>query len=814
MSHSPPSQLPMSPPSASTDSAGSSLSVDESWPEDNLGRYGHSITPEETIAEEDYTVHLPLRISRTSENEAYVDMSLSGKHVNTSPTASSSSITSGTPSTDIRFAELPLERVISYFGPSEEDLNGERPARAYSVGSRPEHVSNSVNNVEQHNKTYEKSRERALSVGSKGLKKPSRIFHHHTTYQPSGVKSSSAPILVNSRTHSSLDPMDDLMEIDFSKKKDANTSGYVEMKPGKPNSGYVEMKPGIRQNSLSKAVDECPYIDMRPGTSPTRLPVTHFEHIGSNTSQDYMDMDPKRNRNAIKPSSSPLMSSLSPTIETKDGYMDMNFSKHRPERLSYSSDLYSLSSGKNSSSSSPLHPQESPPSMDYMDMNYRSRTSSSSKKQQTIPVTSVVNDGYVEMSLGNKSGHQRQSSLDSAKISPDYTNMSLGSAKKEHRPSKKEKAKSQPIQIQNNTNQSTKCSKGSSPSSPMCGVYYPRKYSTGTSPNMMLPLSSSGSPYSSLTRQHSRKNSTLRRDSRDSSSSSINTPSSSSTIFPISLNSPSSPVKPPTKTESTVLKVPAGVLNVRYNNDDYAMMDSKCDFSGRNFENKRDVDGKKDVDYKKCSTGSDYVNYNPVKNKIIQERIESGDYAIMKPGCPIGMNQTSTTKKLVENIENCFRPISTTSDNQDYAMMAYFNSSSSSSPCCETKENHQENKCQQRPSSVSSEKSNLSRPSSTSSDVGSTTSTIIGMNSRPSSSNSDKIIIKNNNTDVLHYASLDLVKNPEDDTSKSPTSNTLINDDNIRSSTPSHIMQQQQQQQQQQTGCTYADIDFVKSEGK
>ena len=48
---------------------------------------------------------------------------------------SSCSLTSGTPSTSMRFSEFHLEKVTSYFPPCE--LEGRHP-RAYSVGSRPE----------------------------------------------------------------------------------------------------------------------------------------------------------------------------------------------------------------------------------------------------------------------------------------------------------------------------------------------------------------------------------------------------------------------------------------------------------------------------------------------------------------------------------------------------------------------------------------------------------------------------------------------------------------------------------------------------
>lgn len=782
---SPPIQPPMSPPSASTDSAGSSLSIDEPWPDDaSVIRFGHSITPEETIAEEDYTIHRPLGNATSpllsylpmgpiKTDESYVDMSPGGgKHINTSPTASSSSITSGTPSTDLRFSEYPLERGYSFFPPSEEDLNNERPARANSIGARPDPSKNNAPKMDLHNKFTDNSRVRAFSVGSnKNRKVHTRILPPHTHAVP-GVKSSSAPILLSSKNYNSLDPMEDLMEIDFTRSSNLNTSGYVEMKPGRANSGYVEMKLGSRQDSLSKTPDNCPYMDMRPGSSPTRHPLNlispQTENAPTVTSQpDYMDMDPRRNKHIAKPSTSPSLSTLSPSNDAKQGYMDMSFNKNRPDCITFANEPF-YSSCKNTLP--PYQPHESPSSIEYMDMSFRPRTSSITKNKPQ-------NDGYVEMSLGSqKSGHQRQSSWDSAKITSDYTNMSIGSSKKERKPSKKDKTKSQPIQIQNNTNQVPKLS---SPSSPMyASLFGGRKHSTGTPPKMYLPLSTS--PWSSLPRQHSRKNSTSRRDSKDSSSSSINTPSSSSTIFPISLNSPSSPVKQLTTNthDPVVLKVPASVLNIKYTVDDYTMMD----FDKRSSTN----------------SDNDYVNYNPVKNKVIQQKIESGDYAIMKPGIPV--NQTKLLNKPLTTSQNSFRPIT---DNQDYAMLEP--SQSSSSPCCDAKENHLENKCK-RPSSVSSDsnKSNLSRPSSTSSDIGSTTSTIVGINSRPASSNSDRI--KHNIEGQLHYASLDLTstKNDDDESLKSPKLK-LQDESNVRPSTPSQV--------QTPFVCTYADIDFVKSEG-
>ncbi|KMQ95780.1 insulin receptor substrate 1-b [Lasius niger] len=52
---------------------------------------------------------------------------------------SSCSVTSGTPSTDLRFSEYHLDKVTSFLTPGE-DLQA-RPTRAYSVGSRPEQAN-------------------------------------------------------------------------------------------------------------------------------------------------------------------------------------------------------------------------------------------------------------------------------------------------------------------------------------------------------------------------------------------------------------------------------------------------------------------------------------------------------------------------------------------------------------------------------------------------------------------------------------------------------------------------------------------------
>lgn len=78
-------------------------------------------------------------------DDGYVDMDPVNSHNGHFPDdmsqndGSSCSVTSGTPSTDLRFSEYHLDKVTSFLTPGE-DLQA-RPTRAYSVGSRPEQAN-------------------------------------------------------------------------------------------------------------------------------------------------------------------------------------------------------------------------------------------------------------------------------------------------------------------------------------------------------------------------------------------------------------------------------------------------------------------------------------------------------------------------------------------------------------------------------------------------------------------------------------------------------------------------------------------------
>ncbi|XP_057659252.1 insulin receptor substrate 1 isoform X1 [Diorhabda carinulata] len=779
LSRSPPVASSVSPPSigCSTDSTGSTYSISDETTElmcvecSDTGRYNNNtLTPEEAIAEEDCP-----ETSRNSTNNGYVDMAC--RNDINSPATSVSSIVSGTPSTDIRFSDYPLEKVCSYLICDEDDA---RPARAYSFGSKPE-----TSKTKKHVDLSDSARVRAFSMGSNAKKWPSRILHPH--HHPS-LKSTSAPLLSNTRSHSShssSDRMDDLMELDFS--KGANNA-YAGPKPNTTaNNGYVEMKLGVE--IAPKHRDVSPYVDMSgsaymdmSGSSPSLRPEQEYNSFVDISRQyklpsnnNYVVMDARRNR---------INSATSPT--SNSDYFDMSSGANNSRR-----------SERGSSFSSQLSNASSPRNNDYLPMSF-----SPQDNPRTTP------EGYVEMSMGKK--HQRQGSLDGCQSSghnDDYLNMSVVPKKK---PTKNQT--SQPISILPTAVQTSKNSSMS---------FLGRKSSTGTPPKMHLPLSSwsPSSLYSSLPRTRARK------DSKDSSSSSVTTPSSSSTIFPLSLNSPSSPLKA-NKPETPSSKITASILNMYKStskptpSEDYAVMDYETNRNEKNKEN------------------TDYVNFSPVCDRLVmsnsmdpkdkldrnaRKERSSGDYAVMQPVTGRVRDHSDRRDSLdttplighlsmigiKESQSMCFQPIKEdlasspvnevsrrTSDTSDYMELGV-SSSSSSSTTKISRPNSVNGESRlvtdkPRPSSVSLDNSRMvtSRPSSTTSEQWSSSSTLV--NSRPESVNSDTIKdVKEESTqnNRLVYASLDLVKQ-EDEEEENRAEGSA-----------------------EQSTFVYAEIDFVKSEG-
>lgn len=958
ISHSPPAGSPVSPASvACSGSSGSSLSIDEqdAWPDYTdtaIGRYGLSLTPDEPIAEENCdegtdNPYVPVSptsgspitcgyvpMAPLSSDDGYVDMSPRGRHTDMSPAASSCSITSGTPSTDMRFSEYHLEKVSSYFTPSEEDdtSSAERPLRAYSVGSRPEAMK-AKSKLEAMLGNHENSRVRAFSVGSRVKGIHNRVLPPHGHPPSTGAKSSSAPLLSgphgHSGSHSSMERMDDLMEMDFSKPVQQQNSGYVDMSPRNrsvPPPGYVEMKPGV--SDYTPTTPELPYMDMRPAASPVGPAPSSSSHLEPTKEQHpYVDMRPAPATSPLKPSSVPLPGS---SVSSRDsGYMDMrpSTSPHKPSSIPKYSPYYVEMSGSSKLGTSPKNNKAaSPIQEEYMDMDFKStrntrtdRTLSGAARTQPVdlPHPKKASDGYMDMSW---SRHQRKSSLESAKVNTnnndDYMVMSSGSSrKKERRGSKKEKNRSQPITIQSTA--PTKVVSAQSPvnsfTSFLQNTTSARKSSTGTPPKHppnYLPLNSisyspGNSPFSSLRRQ--RKNSS-RRESKDSSG--LVTPTSeSSTIFPFS---PGSPIKHFTQVKtpdsvstrkcavdasSGTVKLSDSTSNPPQSGSDYARMSFdfsnkvSSDYTDMNFENARSSnEAQPDKTIRSNENDFDHVNYWPsgTKQRNISDSSDGyGEYAVMRPvsvvPTPVSSSSTSVrkisapflgsnntiTKQLssltVNNAKPCvFKPIvEPKEDNRiravsprpgDVAPHRSFENlrsdqesstaaaeATSRSECADrnyetlrggnyvspvariprpdsvnsdkiSRPNSRpgsvsSDRSASRPSSVSSEvtKGSLSRPSSVSSELGSTSSTIVG-GSRPGSVNADVIARPSSVTSEgreLHYASLDLAPADEDGT-RSPRNVRMP--EMARSPTPNSASSGE-------PTFTYAEIDFIKSEG-
>lgn len=81
-----------------------------------------------SLAEDCIDSYVPIQSNLRSSNEEYIDMeskkrqhALMNNTSSLSSAASSCSITSGTPSTDIRFAEYQLDKVVSHFTPDDDD---------------------------------------------------------------------------------------------------------------------------------------------------------------------------------------------------------------------------------------------------------------------------------------------------------------------------------------------------------------------------------------------------------------------------------------------------------------------------------------------------------------------------------------------------------------------------------------------------------------------------------------------------------------------------------------------------------------------
>lgn len=516
---------------------------------------------------EDIESYVPMHPSSINETlfqmkqstENYVNMQAASSISQTSTrggdissATSSCSITSGTPSTDIRFSEYHLDKVQARYTPCDDDDQLDRPPRTYSVGSKPEHTKRKLH-IDRVALEHSNPRHRAYSVGSshKNMKvtraeltshsgshtpshnSPTAVNHHeinnnnnNNSSTSKNKKSSSVPLLVNhvGRTaHGSIDHMDDLMEIDYSNRNSDSTSSNLNnisstpVKsspvniPSKPNEDYLNMSGRHSKNNTPSGSLVSPYVDMRPVGN---------RRISENNDNEYIDMNPSRNAPSSL-SSSPMKAVSAPrTVPLPPSSSNSNYMDMSPR--SYDG----ISSRKNRmTSSTSSFSSAKAPSDDYLSMSPVNKN-----LLEVIPSRSSVPDGYMEMSWNTKNkktstvvdkGNENPSSSSDEYINMDYSNNNDGAGTSDSSSSAKDRSISLPITIQKRHSSSSRSQKslksGSVEGEPP--TYLP----------LANPMTASISP--------SRSTNRVRCDSRDSG---IVTPSSGSqaTIFPFSPTSP------------------------------------------------------------------------------------------------------------------------------------------------------------------------------------------------------------------------------------------------------------------------------------
>ena len=460
-----------------------------------------------------------------------------------SSATSSCSITSGTPSTDIRFSEYHLDKVQARFTPSEDDDLLDRPPRTYSVGSKLEHTKRKLH-IDRV--VAETSRHRAYSVGSRNIKvtraeltshsgshtpshnSPTAINHHeinNNTSSSKNKKSSSAPLLVNNfgkTAHGSFDHMDDLMEIDFSTRSNDSTSSNLNNSstpvksspvniPTKTSDDYMNMSGRNSKNNTPGGT----YVDMRPAGN---------RRISENNDSAYMDMNPAttvRTSTTSSLSSSPMKAVSAPrTVPLPPSSSNSNYMDMSPRSYDGSSRKNRMTSSVSSLSSAKA------PSDDYLNMSPVNK----SLLEVDLPARSSVPDGYMEMSWNAKNkraatntdkSNENPSSSSDEYINMDYSNNNDGAGTSDSSSSAKDRSISLPITIQKRHSSNSRSQKAL------------KTGSVEGNPPAFLPLVNPMTASISPTRSTNR----TRCDSRDSG---IVTPSSGSqaTIFPFSPGSP------------------------------------------------------------------------------------------------------------------------------------------------------------------------------------------------------------------------------------------------------------------------------------
>ncbi|XP_076647186.1 insulin receptor substrate 1 chico isoform X4 [Halictus rubicundus] len=393
---------------------------------------GHSHSRASSLVEESNTLPEGYVPMAPVGNNGYVDMDPSHSHNGHFPDdmsqhgGSSCSVTSGTPSTDLRFSEYHLDKVSSFLPPGD-DLT--RPVRAYSIGSRPEpsnrHRKNRLDITQQ-----EASRVRAFSVGSRSKKPEIGRFANIINAamsagsdNPSSSKSNSAPLLSSSWGHNSgcsvnSERMEDLMELDFTKPSISTTFN------SSPSS-YSQSQ--SQSYSSSTATDTSSYVDMSPGQPPSSniapyVDMSRINKINRNNNNNTITANQNHSHIHISSSASthkPIITTLKPVEEAEAPYVrmdgvhdDWSQANASPKQISspMQEECVQSNGPPGVTRTAPVDLPRRPP-VDYVDMNFKSRT--------------ILEQDYMNLDMTNRNNRKP---------------MRTGS--------RKEKIRSQPIAIQ------------------------------------------------------------------------------------------------------------------------------------------------------------------------------------------------------------------------------------------------------------------------------------------------------------------------------------------------------------------------------
>ena len=470
--------------------------------------------------------------------------------------------------------------------------------RAFSVGSR---TANKLNSRALAYDLY-------MTHQHPMLTPPHHLGRHHLTTAPTagGKKSLSAPLLCNAwsgsgisrqnargNSHSSVKPMDDLMEMDFTR----NSRGRPKLSRGgskledRPSviDGYVDMSlhsTCSRQGDVKAAnmVAVSPPKSVIPTVSPKtvdyhaqRQPISTPAKLTSSVSPKtvgpYLEMRPGSSpptKCSVVQRKTATVQSPFPEIKvlnnqnTSVGFCtsSQNFSNVSPY-MEIKNDVYQHGAPINSGCQS--RKPTSPIEEEYMDMskpggvssdeNYRRVSGVVHTAPLDTPQPKKAPEGYMEMAWRGGSKPSHHLPLEAYRPnSEEYMNLSFEGNENSMRNCTGQYT-SQPIAIQACEVEAgiTAGKPQSSSNSPVFSLssLVDRKHSAGTPPKVpppaSLPLSnaSSTSPGSSPTcsLRHNNNLKTTRQDSIENNG--LATPTGSTgTIFPFSLNSPGSPMKP------------------------------------------------------------------------------------------------------------------------------------------------------------------------------------------------------------------------------------------------------------------------------